>query len=273
MLTVIDWVTAPFQYDFMQNAFIAGTLAAILASLVGFFVVIRQLGFAAHALAHVGFAGATGAVLLGWIPLVGQLAITLFAAILMAVTGKRIREKDTMIGITLALALGLGVLFMHFYRAYGGQLNSILFGDILGVSGYAIHWISWLTLISIVCLSILSRPLWFASLAPSLAEARSLSLLGLSVLFFGILAVTITLASQVVGILLVFALVIGPPAISLQWTKGFWSGITLSCALSLLIVWTSIYAAYYADWPVSFWISTLVFILYTVGAIKESWHT
>lgn len=267
-MSAINFFIAPFDYDFMQHAFLAGTLAAILASTVGFFVVVRQLGFAAHALSHVGFAGATGAVLLGWLPLIGQLLITLIAGLLMGLGSKKMKEQDTMIGITLALALGIGVLFMHFYRAYGGQLNSILFGDILGVSAFAIHWMFWLTILSLLALGVISRPLWFASLAPTLAEAKSLSLLGLSLLFFSILAVTITLASQVVGILLVFTLVVGPPAISLQWTKYFWSGLMLSCVLGLFIVWISIYAAYYTDWAVSFWISALVFVCYMLGKLE-----
>lgn len=262
---MIDFLTEPFTYPFMQHAFIAGTLAGLLASLVGFFVVVRQLGFAAHALSHVGFAGATGAALLGWLPLLGQLGITVLTGVLMAMSGKRMREKDTMIGITLALALGVGVLFMHFYRAYGGQLNAILFGDILGVSSQALQWMAWLTGLSLLFLAMLSRPLWFSSLAPNLAEARGVSLRLLSVLFFCMMGIAITLTSQIVGILLVFTLLIGPPTISLQWVKKFWSAMIFSCIISMMIVWSSIYLAYYVDWPVSFWISSMVFVLYVLG--------
>lgn len=269
MPSAVNFLTAPFQYDFMQHALLAGSLAAVLASLVGFFVVVRQLGFAAHALSHVGFAGAAGAVLLGWIPLVGQLIITILAGIIMGGLGKRIQERDTIIGITLALALGVGVLFLHFYQSYGGQLNSILFGDLLGVSTKAIHWMSWLTALGLLSLAFISRPLWFASLTPALAEAKGLSLSGLAMLFFCIMAVAITLASQVVGILLVFTLIVGPPAISLQWAKSFWSGIILCLILSLLIVWTAIYLAYYIDWPISFWISALVFVLYVISSLRN----
>src|SRR5579871_3343819 len=99
---IIDSITEPFQYAFMQHAFLAGSLAAILASLVGFFVVIRQLSFAAHALGHVGFAGACGAMLFGWAPILGQLMMTVLAGIFMGILGKKLEEKDTIIGITLA---------------------------------------------------------------------------------------------------------------------------------------------------------------------------
>lgn len=268
MFHAIEWVSAPFQYDFMRHALFAGSLAAILASLVGCFVVIRQLGFAAHALGHVAFAGATGAVLLGWMPIVGQLIVTILAGITMGSIGRKLEEKDTVVGITLALALGVGVLFLYFYRGYSGQANSILWGDLLGVSGNALRWMSALTVLGIACLAFISRPLWFASLSPALAEAKGLSLSLMSILFFCILAIAITLASQVVGVLLVFTLVIGPPAIALQWARSFWSGILLSCAIGLSIVWISLLLSYYTDWPVAFWISLLVFVFYALGALN-----
>jgi zinc/manganese transport system permease protein len=269
MLHAIEWLTAPFQYDFMRYAVMAGSLAAILSSLVGFFVVARQLGFAAHALGHVAFAGATGAILLGWMPLVGQLIVTLAAGVTMGSLGRRLEERETIVGVTLALALGVGVLFLHFYQAYSGQANSILWGNLLGVSSSALHWMAWLTVIGIICLALLSRPLWFSSLAPALAEARSISLNTIAILFFCIIAVAITLASQVVGVLLVFTLVIGPPAIALQWTRNFWSGISLSCLLGLIIVWLAIFLSYYTDWPISFWISAWVFVLYLASVLRS----
>jgi zinc/manganese transport system permease protein len=267
MLHAINWIAAPFQYDFMMHALLAGSLAAILASLVGFFVVIRQLGFAAHALGHVAFAGATGAVLIGLSPMFGQLAVTLVAAMVMGGLGHRMQEKDTVIGITLAFALGMGVLFLHFYRSYSGQANSILWGNLLGISTDALNWMFGLTLIGVLFLALLSRPLWFASLSPSLAEAKSVSIPVISILFFGIMALAITLASQVVGVLLVFTLVVGPSAIALQWTHRFWPGMFVSCLLGVLIVWGAILLSYYTDWPISFWISAEVFLLYILGVV------
>lgn len=266
---IIDWFTEPFQYTFMQHAFLAGSLAAVLSSLVGFFAVVRQLGFAAHALGHIGFAGACGAMLFGWAPMVGQLIITLLAGMFMGTLGRRLEEKDTIIGVTLAFALGTGVFFLHFLNTYAGQANSILFGDLLGVSFQSIQWMFGLTAISLLSLAFLARPLWFASLMPVLAEAKNLSLSKMAILFFLIMAVAITIASQVVGILLVFTLVIGPPAIALQWSREFWPGIGLCIVISLVTVWLSIFTSYYTDWPISFCISAFIFVVYLLSMMKN----
>jgi len=124
----------PFELEFMQNAYLAGTVIAILAATVGFFVVLRGLSFAAHALAHIGFAGATGAVLIGAPPLVGLLAFTMLGAAVMGWLGERLRGRDVAIGIVLAFALGLGALFLTLYTRYATETFAILFGTILGVS-------------------------------------------------------------------------------------------------------------------------------------------
>src|SRR5574338_1067271 len=99
-----------FSYDFMRHAFVAGTFAAILAGIVGYFVIIRRLAFAAHALGHIGFAGASGALLAGLSPMTGQLILTLLAAIGIGTLGERANKSDMAIGIILSFSLGLGTL-------------------------------------------------------------------------------------------------------------------------------------------------------------------
>src|SRR5579884_2766002 len=118
----------------MQNAYAAGTIIAIVSAVVGFFVVLRGLSFAAHALSHIGFAGATGAVVLGTDPLFGLLAFTIVAGLAMGALGERLRGRDVAIGIVLAFSLGLGALFLSLYTRYATQAYNILFGTILGVS-------------------------------------------------------------------------------------------------------------------------------------------
>lgn len=258
-----------FNYDFMQNAIIAGTFAAILAGAVGYFVIIRNLSFAAHALGHIGFAGASGALLIALSPITGQFIFTVFAAIGMGALGERISKSDMIIGIVLSFCLGLGSLFLHLYNGYAGQATIILFGNLLGVSSHDLHIMFWLMILSLLSLTLIAKRLLFASLEPELAEAKGISLVWLSIFFMIIMAIAVTLASQVVGVILVFTLVIGPAAIAVQWTHHFWSGICLSMLLAIFIVWIGISLSYVTDWPISFWISALVFAIYLLTSLKN----
>ena len=122
------------EYEFMRNAFMAGTAVAIVGGAVGFFLLLRNLTFAGHALSHVGFAGAAGSMLLGINALWGLLAFTLAAGIAMGLLGERLRGRDVAVGIVLSLALGMGVLFLSLYTAGAAQATAILFGNVLGVS-------------------------------------------------------------------------------------------------------------------------------------------
>src|SRR5690349_211354 len=122
-----------FDYDFMRNAFTAAAIVAIVSGLVGYFLVLRGQTFAGHALAHVGFTGATGAVLVGLAPLWGLVMLTVIAGLGMGALGERLAQRDVAIGIVLALSLGFGLLFLHFFTAYATQATALLFGNVLAV--------------------------------------------------------------------------------------------------------------------------------------------
>jgi zinc/manganese transport system permease protein len=164
------------EYDFMQNAFAAATIVAIVSGLVGYFLVLRGQAFAGHALAHVGFTGASGAVLIGIAPLWGMVALTMAAGIGMGAMGERLGGRDVAIGIVLALSLGLGLLFLHFFTAYATQATALLFGNVLAVDVGTVRTLLWLGIVSVGILAVISRPLLFASLLPELAEAKGVSL-------------------------------------------------------------------------------------------------
>ncbi len=251
-------------YAFVQNALIAGTLAAVLGAVVGYFVLIRRVSFAAHALGHIAFPGATGAALLGISPLLGMLGTTVAAAILIGISGNRLHRSDLAIGMVLSASLGLGTLFLFSLTGYSGQAKAILFGNILGVSEDQITHMVILSVLSLGSLALFSRKLLFASLQPSVAEARGQSLTGLSVGFLVVLAVSVTLASQVVGILLVFTLVIAPAGMALRMCKSFWSAMITSVVTGVVVVWVGILLSCLVDTPPSFWITTLFLALYLV---------
>lgn len=250
------------SYDFLRNALIAGSLAAILGAVVGYFVVIRNVGFAAHALAHIGFTGATGAALFGLSPLNGMLIVSIIAGTGMGISGNRIQRSEMAIGMMLSICLGIGTLFLALYKGFAGQASAILFGNIFGVSSHQITQTAILTLVSLCVLCLFSRRLLFASIQPDLAEARGVPLSSLAVSFMIILAVSVTLASQVVGILLVFTLMIGPAGIAARLFRKFWTVIFASIGLALSTVWGGILLACFTNWPPSFCITSILFILY-----------
>jgi zinc/manganese transport system permease protein len=245
------------EYDFMQNAFAAATIVAIVSGLVGYFLVLRGQTFAGHALAHVGFTGATGAVLVGLPPLWGLVMMTMAAGLGMGFLGERLAQRDVAIGIVLALSLGLGLLFLHFYTAFATQATALLFGNVLAVDVETVWILLGLGIISIAVLAVISRPLLFASLQPELAEAKGVSLRLYSVLFLAVVALATAECAQIVGVLLVFALMVGPAAAAQRLTTGIGRGLLLSAALALFQAWAGITLAFYTDWPSSFWITAL----------------
>jgi len=249
-------------YDFMVNAFLASGIVAVVAGIVGYFLVLRGQTFAGHALSHVGFAGATGAVLVGLPPLWGLVVFTVGAGLGMGVLGERLSGRDVAIGIILSLSMGLGLLFLHFYTAYATQVTALLFGNVLGVDSETLWTLLLLGAVSLAALAVIARPLLFASIQPELAEAKGVSLQLVSLLFLAIVALTVAECTQIVGVLLVFTLMVGPAAAAGRWTSRLGRGVVLAAILALAEAWTGVTLAYYTDWPTSFWITALSAAVY-----------
>jgi zinc/manganese transport system permease protein len=245
-----------FDYEFMRNAFYAVSVVAVVAGSVGYFLVLRGQTFAGHALAHVGFPGATGAGLVGLSPFFGLTVFTVIAGIAIGLFGER-AHRDVAIGVVLTLSLGLGLLFLHFYTAFASQATNVLFGNVLGITIGTVAVLALLSVAILAGLAVIARPLLFASLQPELAEAKGVNLGLLSTLFMIIVALTTAEAAQIVGVLLVFALMVAPAATSLRLTRGVVSGVLVSIALAVAIAWISLTLAYGTDWPTSFWITLL----------------
>jgi zinc/manganese transport system permease protein len=262
-------IATMFEYEFMRTALVAASLVAVVAGAVGFFLILRNLTFAGHALSHVGFAGATGAALVGASPLWGLLVFTLLAALAMGLLGARLRGRDVAVGIILSLALGLGVLFLYLYTANANQTTAILFGNVLGVDTQTVWALSVLTVVSLSALAFISRPLLFATLAPELAEARGVSLRRVAIPFLLIVAIAVAEAAQVVGVLLVFALMVAPAATALRLTARVGWGVALAVALALGETWAGIALAYGTDWPTTFCIVAVSCSGYFLSLLRQ----
>jgi len=252
----------PLGLDFMQNAYLVGTVVAIVAASVGFFVVLRGLAFAGHAMSHVSFAGATGALLLGIDPLFGLLTFTLLAAAVMGGLGERVRGRDVAIGIVLSFSLALGALFLTLYTRYANEAFAILFGTIVGVSRAQLAVTTLLGILTLVALLVVFRPLLFASVDPEVARARGVPVRGLSILFLMLLAIAVSVAVQVVGVLLIFTLLLAPAATAEYLTSRPHSAVLTAIAIGVAATWAGITLAYYLTGPVSFYISALACGLY-----------
>ncbi|MBI4366716.1 MAG: metal ABC transporter permease [Deltaproteobacteria bacterium] len=246
-----------FQYEFMINAFAAAGIVAVVSGVVGYFLVMRGQTFAGHALSHIGFAGATGAGLIGLAPLWGLLGFTLAAGIVMGSLSDRISNRDVAIGVVLALALGFGLLFLHYYTSFATQATALLFGNVLAVDHGMIATLAVLGVMTLAMLAAIMRPLIFASLQPELAEAKGVPLRFVSTAFLAIVALAVSACAQIVGVLMVFTLMVGPAAAAQRVTTGLWSGLVLSAILALSEAWLGITIAYHTDWPVSFCIAML----------------
>jgi len=257
IITTTATITDMFAYEFMTNAFVAAGIVAVVSGLVGYFLVMRGQTFAGHALSHIGFAGATGAGLIGLAPLWGLLAFTLAAGITMGALSERISNRDVAIGVVLALALGFGLLFLHYHTSFATQATALLFGNVLAVDHTMIATLAVLGAITLAALAAIMRPLIFASLQPELAEAKGVSLRFVSTAFLAIVALAVSECAQIVGVLLVFTLMVGPPAAAQRMTTGLWGGLFISATLALAEAWLGLTMAFYTDWPVSFCIALL----------------
>ena len=255
-----------FDFEFMRTAFLAGGIVAVAAGAVGFFLVLRNLVFAGHALSHVGFAGATGSILIGFGAFWGLLAFSVAAAVAMGLLGDRLRHRDVAIGIVLAL--GFGVLFLSLYTASATEATAILFGNLLAIGSDTFWGLLAMTVATLLALAVLSRPLLFATLEPELAEAKGVSLRLVSVLFLTIVAIAVAEAAQVVGVLLVFALMVGPAAAAQRLVSRLGVGVAVAVLLAVLETWGGLALAYVTDWPTTFWIVLLSCLAYFLSLLR-----
>ena len=264
-LNIISDLHVIFAYDFMRNAFMAGTIVAIIAGAVGYFVVLRRSSFAAHGLSHAGFTGAAGAVLLGINPILGLLVFTVGGALLMGSLGRRTTNRDVEIGTVLAFMLGLGILFISLYSGYATEAYSLLFGEILGISFANVIITLVAGIFILIMLATMYRPLVFTSLDEDVAEAKGVSISLISIGFMVLVGIATSIAVQVVGVLLIFALMVTPAAIAQRLTKRPSSGMMLSIIIALLVTWISLFVSFYLPYPVSFFITSIVFTLYIIS--------
>ncbi len=257
-----------FHYHFMQNAYLAGTLVAIAAGIIGYFMVLRDQSFAGHSLANVGFAGATGAVLFGITPIIGLFLAGLLAAFgiqTLNIAARQNRQSDIAVGAVFTASLALGYLFIHLSTAeYAGNVYTVLFGNVLGISDSDVGVITWSMLLLIGVFAVIARPLFFASIDPEVAAAHGVPVRALSLGYLVLLALVVAVAVQIVGVLLIFALLVTPAAIAEYVTIRPTVAVLVAIALALLFTWVGLAVGYVTPYPVGFFITTFAFGTYVL---------
>jgi zinc/manganese transport system permease protein len=259
---MIDQLIHLLGYEFVQNAIVAGILVAVVAGLVSRFVVARNMSFAVHALAEVGFTGSAGFILIGLSPVLGLLSGSMLTALFIGALGLRLRERDSVVGVIMAFGLGLGVLFITLYPRYATEAFNILFGAITAVSRGDLILLVVVAVVTIVGLGVMYRPLTFATVDPIVAEARGVPVRLVSVVFLLLLAAAVAEAVQVVGVLLILTLLITPGATAERLTAQPGLAMAVSVGVALLATIGGILLALVTTVPVSFYVTTIAFVCY-----------
>ena len=256
---------------FMMNAWITATIVAIVAGVVGYFVVLRGAAFPAHAIPKGAFAGAAGASLLGINTLIGLAVFSLLGALGIGSLGRRGRN-DVATALTLVFMLALGAAFLSRTTQYEPEIYSLLFGEILGVSTGQILPIVVLGAVCLAAIAALYRPLTLSSAVPEIAEAKGIRGYRIEMSFLVVLALATTMTVPVVGALLIFSLMIGPPAAARSLTSRPVLAMILSVVIALITVWAAIAASYLYNWPIGFFVGTLAALAYGIGRTWTAWR-
>jgi len=260
-----------FAYHFMVNAFRAGTVVAVVAGAVGWFMVLRRQSFVGHTLAVVSFPGAAGAIWLGLSATLGFFVGSLAAAVVIALvprsgSGSPSSEESAVIGTVQAFALACGVLFVSLYGGFLDSLTGLLFGTFLGVSDRQVVTLALVGVAMLVVLGCIGRPLFFATVDADVAAARRVPVRVLSVVFLLVLGCTAAEVSQITGALLVFALLVMPAAAAQQLTaRPIWS-LAATMVIGLVVTWLALAVAYFSIYPVGFYVTTFGFAAYLLAA-------
>lgn len=264
MSPLFDFTDYGALLGLVTNSLIAGALLGVVGGLIGFFVMARDLPFAVHGISELSFAGAAGALLIGVNVVAGSIAGSLLAAVLIALLGARARERNSVIGVLMPFGLGLGILFLALYPGRSANRFGLLTGQVVSVDTPQVMALSVVALVVLAGLLVVWRPLLFASVDEEVATARGVPVRSLSLVFMVLLALTVSIAVQTVGALLVLALLVTPAAAALRVASGPLAVSLLSMLFAVVSIVGGILLALGAAIPISPYVTTISFTIYLV---------
>ena len=251
----------------VKNSIFAGAVLGIIGGLIGVFVMQRDMAFAVHGISELSFAGASFALLVGFNVVIGSILGSLIAALVIGVLGVRARERSSIIGVLMPFGLGLGVLFLALYPGRSANKFGLLTGQIVAVDDPQLLWMLGVSVVVLAALAIMWRPLMFATVDPDIAAARGVPVRALSPIFMIVLGLTVAMAVQVVGALLVLALLVTPAAAAMRVTaSAIWVPV-LSVVFGTVSVVGGILIALGGSLPISPYVTTISFAIYVICRI------
>ncbi|MFJ5302651.1 metal ABC transporter permease [Streptomyces sp. NPDC088350] len=266
-----------WAFAFMVNAFRAGTVVAVLAAVMGWFMVLRRQSFAGHTLAVVSFPGAACATLLGIGAGFGYFAFCVGGALVIAAIPRAgpggSGQESALTGTVQAFLLACGFLFVALYKGFLGGVNSLLFGSFLGITTVQVTVLTIVAALALGVLAVVGRPLLFASVDEDVATGRGVPVRALSVVFLVLLGTATAEASQITGTLLVFALLVMPAAAAQQLTARPAASLALSVLIAVAVTWSGLIAAYYSPYPIGFYVTTFAFAVYVLSRAARTLST
>lgn len=266
-----DFIDKAFNFEdyglllpLVSNSLIAGAVLGIVGGLIGIFIMMRDMAFAVHGIAELSFAGAAFALLIGADVVTGSVLGSLVAALILGFLGTRARDRNSITGVLMPFGLGLGILFLSLYEGRSANKFGLLTGQIVAVDDVQLTGMLGLSLVVVLALLLVWRPLTFASVDPVVANARGVRTSGLSIFFMVILALAVAVTIQVVGALLVLALLITPAAAAMRVTSSPVLTVVLSIVFAELAVVGGILLALAGSLPISPYVTTISFLIYVV---------
>jgi zinc/manganese transport system permease protein len=271
---LLDDVRGMLSYPFMVNAFRGGTIVAVVAGVVGWFMVLRKQTFAGHTLSVAAFPGAAAATLLGISATIGYFGFCLGAALVIAVASRPTRARgfsaeSAVVGTVQALVLASGYLFASLYSGLLNGLNNQLFGFTFGITNDQVVTLGLAAIAVLATMAIVGRPLFFASIDSDVAAARGVGVRGVGVVFLLLLGAAAAEATQITGALLVFALLVMPAAIAQRLTARPIASIGLAIAIGVTATWAGLTGAYYTSYPSGFCISSVAFAGFVLASAAK----
>lgn len=260
-----DWwddTLALLSVDFVQHALLAALLLGIVSGAIAPLIVMRKMSFAAHSTGELALMGAAAALLFGFSVSWGALIGAVLAAVALTALGQK--EQDAIVAVVLSFGMGLSVLFIYLYPGRSSSAFSLLTGQIVGVSSASLNILAVLTVLVVVTMALLWRPLLFATVDPVLAAASGVKVRLLALVFAALIGVVASQGVQIVGALLLIALLITPGAAAVKVTSNPVLAVVLSGTFSVVAAVGGLVASLAPGLPVSVFVTTLSFVIYLV---------